>query len=137
MPKNYKELRVWQKAMELVLSVYRMTSHFPDSEKFGLVNQMRRAAVSVASNIAEGHGRLSSGEFRPFLSHARGSLNEVSTQAFISLKFNLISEREHKEVDDLVTEICRLKNSLIKALSEQRCKETESSYGYEEPTITS
>jgi four helix bundle protein len=78
--KSYTELIVWQKAIVLVADVYRATKLFPKEEMYGLISQLRRAAVSVPSNIAEGQGRLSTGEFRHFLGNARGSLFEVQTQ---------------------------------------------------------
>ena len=84
MERKYQRLQVWQDAIELVTDVYRLTSQFPDSEKFGLVSQMRRAAVSIPSNIAEGAGRGSDKEFRRFLLIARGSLQELETQLIIS-----------------------------------------------------
>ena len=77
---SYRDLVAWQKAMELVVSVYTCTQNFPKVETYGLISQMRRAAVSVPSNIAEGHARISTGEFRQFLGHALGSLVEIETQ---------------------------------------------------------
>ena len=76
---SYRDLVAWNKAMELVTEIYRMTHNFPKEELFGLMSQLRRAAVSIPSNIAEGKGRLSKGEFRQFLGNARGSLAEVET----------------------------------------------------------
>jgi four helix bundle protein len=80
---SYKDLIVWQKAVAMVTDVYRATRTFPKDETFGLSSQLRRSAVSVASNIAEGQGRLSKGEFRQFLGQARGSLIEMETQVLI------------------------------------------------------
>jgi four helix bundle protein len=77
---SYRNLRVWNKAMTLVLDVYRITEPFPEVERFGLTSQLRRAAVSVASNIAEGHARTTRGEYKNFLSIARGSVVEVEVQ---------------------------------------------------------
>jgi four helix bundle protein len=77
MVQSYRELVAWNKAMELVTEIYRVTHTFPKEELFGLMSQLRRAAVSIPSNIAEGKGRLSKGEFRQFLGNARGSLAEV------------------------------------------------------------
>jgi four helix bundle protein len=79
-PEGYEDLIVWQKGMEMVKEVYEITRTFPRDEKFGLVSQMRRAAVSVPSNIAEGQARHSTGEFVQFISHAEGSLAELNTQ---------------------------------------------------------
>ena len=72
MGQSFKDLVVWQRAIELTVSVYQLTSAFPDSERFGLTNQMRRASVSIAGNIAEGYGRATKGEYVQFLGHARG-----------------------------------------------------------------
>jgi len=84
MSDNQKDLVVWQKAMDLVLDIYRITKCFPRKETYGLVSQMRRAAVSIPSNIAEGRGRFSSREMSQFLVHARGSLLELETQIEIA-----------------------------------------------------
>jgi four helix bundle protein len=81
---SFRELEVWKRSIELTLAVYKLTSAFPASEKFGLTNQLRRASVSVASNIAEGYGRSTKGEYIQFLGHARGSNSEVETQIVIS-----------------------------------------------------
>ena len=80
MGQSYRDLIAWQKAMQLVREIYDATGAFPKEELYGLTNQLRRAAVSVPSNIAEGQARLSAGKFRQFLSHARGSLVEIETQ---------------------------------------------------------
>ena len=82
MVQSYRDLVAWNKAMELVTEIYRVTKKFPKEELFGLMSQLRRAAVSIPSNIAEGKGRLSKGEFRQFLGNARGSLAEVETQIY-------------------------------------------------------
>src|SRR3984893_5568011 len=79
---SYRDLRVWKTSVELALEVYRITELFPQSERFGLTSQLRGAAVSVASNIAEGHARSTRGEYRNFLSMARGSAIEVEVQLF-------------------------------------------------------
>lgn len=90
---SFRELAVWQRAIELTLAIYKLTATFPDAEKFGLTNQLRRAAVSVASNIAEGSGRTTKGEYIQFLGHARGSISEVETQLVISAALNFGSKR--------------------------------------------
>ena len=84
MKQDFRNLVVWQKAIALVTEIYRSTQSFPSDERFGLTAQIRRAAVSVPSNIAEGQGRISRGEFRQFLGHAKGSLCEVETQLVIA-----------------------------------------------------
>ena len=81
---SFKDLVVWQRAIQLTVAVYKLTALFPDSEKFGLTNQLRRASVSVASNIAEGYGKSTKGEYILFLGHARGSNCEVETQLVIA-----------------------------------------------------
>ena len=83
MTRSYMDLICWQKAMDLVTEIYRLTKQLPKEEVFGLASQLRRAAVSIPSNIAEGQGRLSKGEFRTFLGNARGSLSELETQILI------------------------------------------------------
>lgn len=82
--RGYRDLRAWQQAMGLVTEIYRVTRTFPKEEQYGLVSQIRRAAVSVPSNLAEGHGRNSRNEFRQFIGQARGSLSEVETQLEIA-----------------------------------------------------
>jgi four helix bundle protein len=81
---SYRDLIVWQRAVELSFAIYKLTARFPADERFGLTNQLRRAAVSVASNIAEGYGRATKGEYIQFLGHARGSIFEVQTQLVIA-----------------------------------------------------
>ena len=89
---SYRELRVWQQAMKLTVAVYRMTETFPRSELYGLTSQVRRAAVSVPSNIAEGKGHRTDREFSAFLFHARGSLLEVETQVSLAQELEYVSE---------------------------------------------
>jgi four helix bundle protein len=88
----YRELRVWQEAVEMAISVYGLTKSFPRDELYGLSSQIRRSAVSVGSNIAEGQGRLSKRDFRHFLSQARGSLFELETQLVIACRLGYVSE---------------------------------------------
>jgi len=114
--RHYKELLVWQRAMDLVTEVYRVTATFPKHERFGLVSQLPRAAVSIPSNIAEGQGRLSVGEFKQFLGHARGSLFEVETQLLIARNLGLLGEREIQELNERIAEVGRLLNGLVRSL---------------------
>ncbi len=90
----YQELFVWQRAMDLVVRVYEVTESFPHKEQFGLTNQLRRAAVSIPSNIAEGQGRQTTRDFLTYLSIARGSLQEVETQILIATRLDYIAESE-------------------------------------------
>ncbi len=115
--KSYRELIVWQKAMVLVKEIYQLTSSFPDDEKFGLISQMRRAAISIPSNIAEGWGRLSRKNYIQFLRISRGSLFELETQILIIKDLKYINDS--KEIEDLITEISKMLNSLIKKLIEK------------------
>ena len=91
---SYRELDVWQLAMDIVVHVYRVTRTFPAEEKFGLTAQLRRAAISIPSNIAEGHSRLGSGEFRRFVSIARGSGGEVETQLAVAIALEFVGADE-------------------------------------------
>jgi four helix bundle protein len=115
--------------MDLVMLIYKLTASFPDCEKFGLVNQLRRAVVSVASNIAEGQGRLTSGEFRQFLGHSRGSLHEVCTQLMIAQKLEYMNEQQHAQAEALAQCVGRLLNGLIRSIAAGKCKEEEQEYG--------
>jgi four helix bundle protein len=116
---SYKNLIVWQKAKALAAETYRLTEAFPKAELYGLTSQLRRAAVSVASNIAEGQGRLTKGEFIQFLGHSRGSLLEVETQFSIALDLKLLSSADHKAVEVRTAEVLRLLNALIESLRPQ------------------
>lgn len=113
---HYRQLIVWQKAMELVKVVYDVTDNFPREELFGLSSQMRRAAVSIPSNIAEGQGRDSTKEFIHHLSMAYGSLMEVETQAMIAEMRRYISSAKLGEVLERSAEVGRLINGLSNSL---------------------
>jgi four helix bundle protein len=110
---SYRDLVVWQKAVQFVADIYRLTSTFPDNERYGLVSQLRRAAVSIPSNVAEGQGRLTEGEFRQFLGHARGSLLEVETQLFIAQELGFVNTARFSTIEERSKEIGRLLNGLI------------------------
>jgi len=114
--RDYKGLVVWQKAMDLVTEVYRVTARFPGPEKFGLVSQLRKAAVSVPSNISEGQGRLTPGEFKQFLGHSRGSLFEVETQVAIARNLEMIGEAKAIQLQEMISEVARLLDGLIRSL---------------------
>jgi len=113
---SYRDLIVWQKSIELVLEIYRATRGFPKTETYGLVSQLRRAAVSVPSNIAEGHARLSTGEFKQFLGHARGSLMEIETQILISRKLGYIDSVQSTILFNRAAEIGKVLNGLLSSL---------------------
>jgi four helix bundle protein len=110
---SYKQLVVWQKSVDLVEQVYRVTATFPKEEIYGLTSQIRRAAVSVPSNIAEGQGRLSKGEFKHFLGMSRGSLLELETQLKIAERLGYVTSELTSEADKLLTEVLRVLNGLI------------------------
>lgn len=114
---RYKELEIWNRSIELTKSVYGLSKNFPDDERFGLTSQIRRAVVSIASNIAEGAGRNSDKEFNQFLGIAVGSMHEVETQLIISKELVFASENEIKEplirIQELVKMTISLKSKLI------------------------
>jgi four helix bundle protein len=107
---------VWQKSKVLAVAVYGATEVFPRAEMYGLTSQLRRSAVSVASNIAEGQGRLTKGEFLQFLGHARGSLLELETQLTISLELKYLSAADYPELEARISEVLRVLNGLIDSL---------------------
>jgi four helix bundle protein len=116
MTQNYRDLIAWQKAMDLVTSVYAVTADFPSDERFGLMSQVRRAVVSVPSNIAEGQGRRTRGEFVQFLSVAHGSLREVETQILIAVRLGYLNEARGNSVLVVSKEVGRLINGLSRSL---------------------
>jgi four helix bundle protein len=113
---SFKDLLVWQKAVELSLAVYKLTASFPESERFGLTNQMRRASVSIACNIAEGYGKSSRGEYVLFLGHARGSDCELQTQLIIAEKLGLGSAQLRKSAAELCDEVSRMLVAIMSKL---------------------
>ena len=113
---SFRNLIVWQRAVELSVAVYKLTSGFPPSEQFGLTNQLRRAAVSIASNVAEGYGKSSRGEYVQFLGHARGSNCEVQTQIVIARKLGFGAEANLEHADGLATEVSKMLVTLMKKL---------------------
>lgn len=113
---SHRELIVWQKAIALVTQVYRATQNFPRQETYGLTSQIRRSAVSVASNIAEGQGRLSKREFHYFLGVARGSLLEMETQVVIAENLGYLLRTEAKQLTCASGEVSRLLHGLMQAI---------------------
>ena len=112
--KSHKDLLVWQKSMELVTNVYVATRSFPKDEIFGIVSQMRRAAVSIPSNISEGYGRLYEKETVKFLSNALGSATELETQMIISRNLSFLPVEDATELIMNIQEIIRMLSALIK-----------------------
>ncbi len=116
MGQSFKDLVVWQRAVQMSLAIYKLTSSFPASERFGLTNQLRRASVSVASNIAEGYGRSTKGEYVLFLGHARGSNCEVQTQLVISEALGFGSKQDRQLAEGLSEEVSRMVVAMMNKL---------------------
>jgi four helix bundle protein len=110
---TFEDLKVWQKSMELVYRIYEATQAFPQHELYGLTSQMRRAAVSVASNIAEGKGRSTDKDLALFLGHARGSLYELQTQLSIAQHLGYLTAKEAQTTKELADEVGRLLSGFI------------------------
>ena len=109
---NFKELKVWQDSRKLCKAIYEITSKFPDYEKFGITNQIRRAVVSIPSNIAEGSGRNSDKDFSKFISYSLGSSYELETQLLIALDLNYIPENDLEKLLNELTVIQKMLNKL-------------------------
>lgn len=114
--KTYRDLEVWQKAMDLVVMVYEVSRGLPSEEKYGLASQMQRAAVSVPANIAEGYGRTHRGDYLHHLSTARGSLAELETHVTISVRLDFIVREKATEVWNLCQEVGKMLSRLIQSL---------------------
>ncbi len=119
-PQSYRDLVVWQKGIELAKQLYGLTAKFPSEEKFGLISQIRRAAVSVSSNIAEGQARNTTGEFIQFISHAEGSAAELDTQLYLSVELGFVNSADAAPILTLIDEIRRMLNALRRRLNGDR-----------------
>lgn len=113
---SYKELTVWQKSIALVTSLYKLTDTFPKSELFGLTSQLRRAAISIPSNISEGYARKHRGEYIQFLRIAFGSGSEIETQLIIAKELGFIDDSAYQEIQLQVAEVMRMLNKMISSL---------------------
>jgi len=113
---TYKELTVWQKSMDLVVAIYKLTEQFPNSETYGLVSQMRRSAVSIPSNIAEGRRRGSRKEYRQFLIIAYSSGAELETQVEIAKRLSFGKSLDYAKVDSFLDEVMRMLNKITREL---------------------
>lgn len=120
--RSYKDLIVWQRAIELTVAVYELTNSFPAEERYGLMNQMRRAAVSIVSNIAEGRLRSSRKDFKNFLHIAFGSGAELETQILIAKKLSYTQRLDYQKVDALLTETMKMLNVLIYRIRETKAE---------------
>jgi four helix bundle protein len=117
---GYRDLVVWQKGIAIAKEIYLLTKQLPADEKFGLVSQMRRAAVSVPSNIAEGQARHTTGEFIQFISHSEGSVAELDTQLTLCQDLGLLTQEEITAAANLLEELRRMLNGLRRKLSASR-----------------
>lgn len=115
---HFKELLVWQKSINFVTEIYKETESFPKSEMYGLVSQIRRATVSIASNIAEGNSRRSVPDYVQFLRISRGSCAEVETQLIISKNLGFLNEEKSLKLNQDITEISKMLNGLINSLKQ-------------------
>ncbi len=120
--KSFKELKVWQNGIELVAIVYEITASFPAEEKYGLSAQMRRAAVSIPSNIAEGHLRKTAKDFKQFLSIARGSCAELETQMIIAHKLGFIQEDNFNNLSPKIEELSKMLSSFYSKINSNPAK---------------
>ncbi len=118
MGQSYRDLIVWQKAMELVTEIYRLTQQFPREEVYGLTSQLRRSVISVPSNIAEGQGRLTKGEFQQFLGYARGSLLETETLVLTAMNLNYLVKEQAGRILNLSAEVGRTLNGLLSSITD-------------------
>lgn len=116
MIKSYKDLEVWQKSIQLVKEIYRITKTFPKEEQFGLISQMRRCAISIPSNISEGKTRHYGNEYIQFLYIALGSCSELNTQLIIAKELNIIKQTELDLLSERIDHISRMSRNLIKSL---------------------
>jgi len=117
---SYRDLIAWQKAMDLIVDIYNCTQNFPKSETYGLVSQLRRAAVSEPSNIAEGHARRSTGEFKQFLGHALGSVMEMETQILIAERLGYIDPAKSRDLLVRTMEVGKIVNGLLRSLATEK-----------------
>lgn len=113
---NVEDLKIWKKSMDIVVAIYKITEHFPIEEKYGLISQIRRCAVSIPSNIAEGAGRSTKGEFKNFLSIANGSAYELFTQLILSQKLEFLPKDSANTIIEKVVEIQKMNYALIRSL---------------------
>lgn len=116
--RSHRDLVAWQKSFELGLLIYRLTAGLPEHERFGLISQLRRGGVSVASNIAEGYGRASTSDYLRFLRVARGSLFEIDTQLLFSKELGYLKQDDHATAQELCRECGRILAGLIRSIED-------------------
>ena len=122
MAQAFQELLVWQRSIEMTVAIYDATRSFPREEVYGLTSQLRRAAVSVASNIAEGRGRISQGEFRQFLGVAQGSNYEVQTQILVAKKLKMGEPKQLNQAEKLSVEVGKMLSAFIASLEPKKLR---------------
>jgi four helix bundle protein len=120
--KDFRDLQVWEKAHKLTLGIYKATACFPREEIYGLTSQLRRAAVSIGSNIAEGCGRRGNGEFHRFLPIATGSASEVEYQLLVSRDLGFLQTEQYVQLDRDVVEVKKMLAALIRRVEEERAR---------------
>jgi four helix bundle protein len=120
--RDYRDLLVWQRAVEFVVEIYRLSARFPRDEQFGLTAQLRRASVSVAANIAEGSGRATTRDFMNFLSHARGSLKEAESMVFVAQRLGFVHAEDCIEALRLADETSRMLTGLRVSIAKRNRK---------------
>jgi len=120
MLRTYKDLKVWQKSYQLCLNVYKITKEFPSEEKFGLTSQMRRSAVSIPSNIAEGYGRKTTQEYIYSCYVSHGSLCELETQLLLSIDLGYLNQQNFSNTEENLREVERMLKALIKSLEQKK-----------------
>jgi four helix bundle protein len=118
MSQDYRDLVVWQRSIDLCLCIYKLTRTFPKEEQYGLTSQLRRASVSVASNIAEGRGRLNGPEFRQFLGLSQGSLYELQTQLIVAKGLGIGNDEALNTAQSLSDEVSKMLGSFIQTLND-------------------
>ena len=116
---TYRDLEVWQRAMELTVQIYKITECFPDDERYGLTSQIQRSAVSIPSNIAEGHGRVYRKDYVRHLSIARGSLAEVETQLAIAVRLEFVNRNQALPLWAMAQDVGKMLNRLIQSLAKE------------------
>jgi four helix bundle protein len=122
--KSYRELEVWKKAMDMVVAVYELTDNIPQQEKYGLISQMQRAAVSIPANIAEGYGRIHRGDYIHHLSIARGSLAELETHVTIAVRLGFVSRETALNIWTMTQEVGKMLYTMIRTLQKKSQPQT-------------
>ena len=120
MLKSFKDLKVWQKSYSLCLKIYTITRKFPSDERYGFTSQLRRASVSIPSNIAEGYGKKTTPEYIHSLYIANGSLCELETQILLANDLKYINAKEYNEIEGSITELVVMMKALIKSLEKKK-----------------